>query len=286
MSQAIDRAESPTPLRDLKADLTDLLFGAVIPHLAQARETKWEPTSRQAVSTGPGGRLGVAGASDDQLVLALCTVCLQGNVQKTMAFIDEIRSKGLGIERIFTELLQPAARHLGARWHNDECDFVDVTTGVWQLQQAFQRLRPELEPAPSRTLVGGENPRLLLSAMPCSQHTFGIKMLEPFFQREGWITTIIAPRNPEAMCASARRVMPDLIGLSLGCEKDIIQAPTQIEMLRIACADFDPAIMIGGPATTCFPELARSCGADLISGDAQDATRQAGDLLKTRPLRV
>ena len=52
------------------------------------------------------------------------------------AFLD----RGVCVDRIFVDLLAPAARHLGTMWEEDDADFVAVTMALWRLQEVVREL--------------------------------------------------------------------------------------------------------------------------------------------------
>ena len=50
------------------------------------------------------------------------------------------------------DLLAPAARLLGEYWEDDRCDFVDVTMGLWRLQEVVHEIAAR---APADRAAGG-----------------------------------------------------------------------------------------------------------------------------------
>ncbi len=54
--------------------------------------------------------------------------------------VEAFLKKGVSVETIYLDMLAPAARRLGEMWETDECDFVDVTMGLWRLQEVMREV--------------------------------------------------------------------------------------------------------------------------------------------------
>ena len=224
------------------------------------------------------------------LAQQLALLTLEAGLPQCEQYLERLRERGLGLESIFLEVIQPAARILGSRWKDDSCSFVDVTTGLWQLQQLFHRLLHDFqtEPCASRTNNGqsmpSDQPRP--SAFFCTpagaQHRLGVQMVSAFFCRAGWQTGLSFGETPGQICEEAKRYAPDLLGVSLSCEQEMIDAPAFILSLKQATLKTNPIIMIGGPGPSLVPELALACHADLVSGDAPEALSAAQAQLQRR----
>lgn len=65
----------------------------------------------------------------------LAEIVLGSDLAAAVAYVAVLRDRGLSMEALFVELLEPTARFLGEMWDKDECDFIDVTLGVGRLQQ-------------------------------------------------------------------------------------------------------------------------------------------------------
>ena len=85
----------------------------------------------------------------------------------------DLRKRGLPPERIFAELFEPAARCLGGMWDNDECDFLDVASGMARLHLLLAAMEFDLAP---HSLSDGRS--ILMSTMTGSQHSFGVAVVE------------------------------------------------------------------------------------------------------------
>ena len=60
---------------------------------------------------------------------ALAHIVLGDDLEAAASYVTIMRNRGLSMQTLYLELLEPTARHLGEMWDRDECDFVDVTLG-------------------------------------------------------------------------------------------------------------------------------------------------------------
>jgi hypothetical protein len=67
---------------------------------------------------------------------------------------------------VFIDLLAPSARRLGQHWEDDDCDFVDVTMGLWRLQEVMREVTMRF-----RRRARAARPRAALFAPPGGART-------------------------------------------------------------------------------------------------------------------
>lgn len=257
---------------DTHSAIGSLLVKAVIPTLAQVHDSNLTDQGAAWVTGALGENKPNPAAKE------LARLALQGRLEPCLQFVEEQRAAGMSLIELFLGVLQPAARQLGQGWEEDSCRFTDVTVGLWQLQQVFMRLVPEVHQGPLNR-ERRARPTIFLTAMPTAQHRFGVQMLGAVFFAAGWSVTVSESREPEGQVLDAARANPNVLGISLSCEKDLLHARKHIQSLRIACEHSQPFVMIGGPAVHLFPEQVHALQADAICGDAPDALQQATQLL-------
>ena len=95
---------------------------------------------------------------------------LTEEVGPLFARVETLLTCGVSVETIFLELLAPAARRLGTWWDEDACDFVDVTMGLWRLQEIVNALASA---SPGIANIEGSDRRALFSPAPGEQHGLG-----------------------------------------------------------------------------------------------------------------
>ena len=201
-------------------------------------------------------------------MLAFTAYCVKGDALHVTQIVDKLIEQGLRQDRIFLELITPAARHLGVLWEKDECSFSDVTCGLAMMHQVTHRLGYGFSDAP---VVQGENTRVMLSCAPGSQHFLGLTIVADFFRREGAHVVIeISSTESELMRAVANEWF-DVIGISVAIETQLPQLKQLIANFRKNSGNPHVRILLGGPIFTLQDHSPETFGADAISTDAIEA---------------
>ncbi|WP_419815814.1 cobalamin B12-binding domain-containing protein [Glacieibacterium sp.] len=208
---------------------------------------------------------------------------LRNEAYALLVEVDLLLARGVSIETVFLDLLAPAAHQLGIWWEQDVCDFVDVTMGLWRLQEIVHELAARAPGAAERR--GGER-RALFAPLPGEQHGFGTLMVEEFFRRAGWTTASEINPTEDDLVSMVRKGWFELVGLTVSCEDHISRVPTIIGALRRASRNPRIGVMVGGRVFAEHPELAKSCGADATAVDARRAVLVAETLLDVLALRA
>jgi methanogenic corrinoid protein MtbC1 len=201
-------------------------------------------------------------------------------VAELLEDVDGLMARGISADTILIDLLAPAARMLGTFWEEDRCDFVDVTMGLWRLQEITHDIAARLTPRPPRPAPDGTVRRAFLAALPGDQHQLGVLLVSEFFRAAGW-QPVAAFDLPEADLASAvAQESFDLIGLTVSQEWQIEGLPALIETLRGASRNPSAIVMVGGGIVASRPELAFLVGADATAPDARGAVKRAESLIE------
>ncbi|MGB3711836.1 MAG: cobalamin-dependent protein [Erythrobacter sp.] len=199
--------------------------------------------------------------------------------------VDRFIEAGVSVESVYIDLLAPAARSLGEMWTRDECDFVEVTMGLWRLQEVMREISGRY---PSIRQSEGPAPRMacLFSPVPGDDHSFGALMIDDVFSRAGWESEVVPqPVRRELLDAVSRRPF-DLIGLTVSRECAAGTLRSLITALRKASANPHVAIMVGGRRINEDPALVADVGADGTGTDARAALDVARRLVKAAPARA
>lgn len=115
------------------ASLCRMVEGDIIPRLLMAhRREPHGALSRVRYPDMPD-----RGLSPDE-VARFATMPLYREATELLEEIEQYLARGVSVERVFVELLAPSARRMGELWDEDECDFVDVTMGLWRLQEVLR----------------------------------------------------------------------------------------------------------------------------------------------------
>lgn len=191
--------------------------------------------------------------------------------------IESIRQRGVSLQSIYLNLLTPAARRLDAMWVADLCDFTQITVALWRIQQLMYDLSPAF--MADSHLTGASYKRIMLTALPGSQHTLGILMVAEFFRRAGWHVWGEPIATRERMLESIAHESFDVVGVSIGSQAELAEMVRFIKDLRAASKNNAIQVMAGGPLLNRHPEFIDRLGADATAIDAEDAVRCAERLI-------
>lgn len=196
--------------------------------------------------------------------------------------VDGFIAKGASVETICLDLLAPAARKLGEMWESDECDFLDVTMGLWRLQEVMREVAAR-SPA---DLAGMALPcSALFSPMPGDHHNFGTLMLDEVFARAGWRSeALVKPERRELLDRIAHQPF-DLIGLTLARDCPSAALSNLIKAVRNVSANPHIIVLVGGRMINENPGIAMEVGADGTGADALSALELANGLVKAAAAR-
>lgn len=210
---------------------------------------------------------------DGEDVERFARLVLNGEDDACAGFVGALRERGIGLEQIYLGLVAPAARRLGAMWEADDCDFAQVTLGLWRLQNLMFELAPQL---PAAWAARPESPRrALLAAAPGSQHTLGLLMVSEFFRRAGWDVWSDPCASEGDLTALVRSEWFDMIGLSVGMDGHVEPLRSVILGLRRASRNPAVGVMVGGPILANRPLLVTEVAADFTAADAREAVERA-----------
>ncbi|MBL8330338.1 MAG: cobalamin-dependent protein [Rubrivivax sp.] len=242
--------------------LNRTLQSEVIPRLVRLHEG--EPASLELLD-------GELGRFVDLLV--------SGSDGEVNASVDALHRRGLSVTQVFTQVLSPAARLLGERWDDDQCDFPTVTICLGRLQ----RLLREWAPAFNRECGGGPNGRsVLLAQHREEQHSFGLSMVAEFFRADGWsVLGGVGAAVPD-LVARVNREWFDVLGISIGTDLRVEWLREQVVRARAGSRNPHLLVLVGGPIFLVKPQLAATIGADAACEDGSLAPALCARLLKAR----
>lgn len=191
--------------------------------------------------------------------------------------VDTFMANGANVETICLDLLAPAARKLGEMWETDECDFLDVTMGLWRLQEVMREIAAR---APNELGVFSPPRSALFSPMPGDQHNFGTLMIEEVFARGGWQSeALVKPERRELLDRLSRQPF-DLVGLTIARNCTSGTLSNLIKTMRSVSANSRIIVLIGGRMINQNPQIAIDVGADGTGADALSALELAENLVK------
>ncbi len=197
--------------------------------------------------------------------------------------VDRFLGQGLSVEDVYLDLLAPAARHLGELWDRDECDFVDVTMGLWRLQEVMRDISLRAPPGGARH---GPSRYALFCPVPGDVHSFGAQMAEEVFARAGWHSEVLLkPQRRELLDYVAKNPV-DLIGLSIASNCPTSGLAGLVKAIRSVAQNPNLSVLVGGPMVNLDPSVVTEVGADGTGADARAALDIAERLVPSAPPRA
>lgn len=249
--------------------LSTLIESEIIPRLmvAHAATTPIVASSREEM------------VIDAAEVEALAPLALLVEADALLAHIETILARGVTVDTVMVDLLAPTARLLGEYWEDDRCDFVDVTMGLWRLQEVVHEIAAR---APADRLHAAGGHRALFASMPGDQHNFGTVLVDELFRRDGWVTDRLSEAQTSDLLKRVGDDWFDMVGLTISCDHHIADLTSIIVALRNVSRNPRVCIMVGGRIFSANPERAILVGADGTAPDAKLALKVAADLVRIR----
>ncbi|MDC8754286.1 cobalamin-dependent protein [Erythrobacter sp. sf7] len=247
-----------------------IIEGEIIPRLLMAHDTgKEQARSRRSRPIAP----------EDASRFAMLPLRLEA--ASLIEEVDTFIAEGTTVETICLDLLAPAARMLGEMWDRDECDFIDVTMGLWRLQEVMREIAAR-SPADLPSL---KVPRsALFSPMPGDHHNFGTLMIEEVFSRAGWQSeALVKPERRDLLDRLSHRPF-DVVGLTLARDCPSAALANLVKAMRNASANPRIAVLVGGRMINENPGMVEEVGADGTGADALSALEMAENLMSVSAL--
>ena len=249
-----------------QVDLARIISDEIVPRLLRIH-------SEVVPEAPPVDLLIEALAPDSDDVSALAHIVLGDDLKAAATYVTVLRDRGLSMETLYIELLEPTARFLGKMWDNDECDFIDVTIGVARLQSLLAIFNDTY----NLPQIGTQR-QILLATTPGNQHSFGVSMIERLLLAAGWqVQTEYSGTENEILDAVSGSWFA-VIGLTAGSDRQLDGLQSVIARVRQKAKNSDIGILVGGPMFTENPLLARELGADATAPNAPAAVLAAQKL--------
>lgn len=273
-SSSATEAKPRHPTQD--DSINAIIEGEIIPRLLMAHAEGAEQT--MALGALNGAQISPSAARRFALLP------LEKDTPNLLEEVDKFIEEGVSVEAICIDLLAPAARQLGELWENDDCDFVDVTMGLWRLQEV---MREVAERAPIKPFAPSDNPRRALFApLPGDEHYFGAMMMDEVFARAGWKSEVMTrPLRKELLDVISRERF-DLVGLTLSRDCPSAAISNMIKAMRSVSANPNLSILIGGHMINQNPAIVAEVGADGTGADARAALEVARTLVQSAEVRA
>lgn len=199
--------------------------------------------------------------------------------QDALCLVEKLEAAfaaGATVDHVLIDVLAPAARILGTRWEADLVDFVEVTMGLWRLQEAVQALSSGRHAPAARPAPAG---RALCAVVPGDEHGFGSILLEEMFLHAGWAAEGCRTAGAGELVDHVRSGWFDVIALTGSIDQPIARLRDLVAALRNASANPAVGILVGGHLFKANPGLADAIGADATAEDGRAAIALAAAMV-------
>jgi MerR family transcriptional regulator, light-induced transcriptional regulator len=190
-------------------------------------------------------------------------------------FRQELESES-DLPSLFLDILAPAARLLGQWGEEGRISFPRVDRAVRSLENLIGKFHRD--PLPNATR-GWRSGSILLAAFPGDLHSFGLRLVEELFRRDGWsLTTLPAPKAKDLIAQVSFNHF-HVLGLSVGGTPSPDPCASLIRDLRAASLNPDLYVVVGGPAVTASNLNTGNTGADFVAESGPAAIEAMRDKL-------
>jgi methylmalonyl-CoA mutase cobalamin-binding domain/chain len=255
-------------LNDCKESLSAVIEEQIIPRLLNVQQFFSAPA--EALQDE-------AAVAEQPEFQAFTQYCLSSNGVQANQIVDTLIARGLTYDRIFLELITPSARHLGALWEQDLCDFTQVTCGLALMHQMIYRLGYA---SPAGQGIEGESERVMLACAPGSQHFLGLTIVADFFRQAGFDVVLEISSSESELLRAVANEWFDVVGISVAIEAQLPLLPDLIAHLRAQSGNPKVRVVLGGPIFLLHTLTAQDVGADGIFTDAREAVGAVKQLVR------
>lgn len=211
---------------------------------------------------------------DETHIKKLSALILGPDNADAIDYIILLRDRGISLDILHLELLEPTARYLGELWNRDEIDFIAVTVGVGRLQRIVHHFA-DLD----KVGAYDEKRRALIMAAPGEDHSFGTQIVQKFMRAAGWSILSLAGKESNRVIDIVSSEWFAVIGFSISGQTYVDELSETIRTIRSTSLNRRIGIMIGGPLVLENPELVGQLGADGTAANAASAVVLAKKLL-------
>jgi methanogenic corrinoid protein MtbC1 len=225
----------------------------------------------------------VASESGDQRSAAVSGLASQylhllqrNRVQEATNLIDAAARGGMGIRRIYLDVLEPALKETGRLWDRGELRVGEEHV----ISEATRRIMSRLFLMNAVPAHPPGSPRCVVLAAPGEQHTMGPRMVADFLRLDGWDVEDpggnLGIRHVLEMLAAHA---PEVVAVSATVAAGVAGAADLIATIREKPAFRTVRTVVGGQAFQFRPGLWQEIGADGTAADAESAVRRCNALV-------
>jgi excisionase family DNA binding protein len=190
-----------------------------------------------------------------------------GDSSGAWGVVEAALAAGADLDEIYLDVITPAMRSIGARWHAGELDIAVEHRATGIAQRLIGRLGPRF------ARRGRARGHVLIGSPAGERHSLPTSMLADLLRGEGWEVSDLGADMPTESFVSTAVNSPGLaaIGVSISSPEGAAAAPELCAALRQAVPGV--ALLLGGNAVE-GREHALSLGATHYAGSAREFAEQ------------
>lgn len=198
--------------------------------------------------------------------VASLTALALGRSDNVCAAYTQTLLDTMPLDRIYLEVVAPAADRLRKMWIDDERGYAEVTLGLWRLQQVLRDFSPLFRQ--SAKLPTGQ--RVMLTLPPGETHElphlmFMLVLSGEFLRRDGWNTWIEPDCTRRDAMALLKDEWFDVVEFLVTSEKRLDLLAAQIKIIRGESTNRTVCIALAGTTVQQHPALLKYLGADVLA---------------------
>lgn len=205
-----------------------------------------------------------------QLANTLIQLLLTAQKDKAFKLVLETLESGISIKDVYLHILQPVMYEIGRLWQIGKIDVAaeHYCTGIIQLLMAQLYSYTQIKERNGHKMLG--------CCLGSELHDLGLRMVNDFFEIEGWTTSFYGAATPlKDLLNAIERTEPEIICISVTMSRGVPQTKTLIHELANRDLSIQPRTLVGGVAFLINPDLSEKVGADAMTYNAQHAVETA-----------
>lgn len=246
----------------LSNELPENARGSVMSLVKLAARSFDRPVSRPASFLDPD-------VATHRQAIAFIDKVLEGRTRYAVSMLRELALGELGPMGVVENIIIPAQREIGRKWHNAEASVAEEHLVTEACRQALTVL------AHTSTSRGANGLTVLIAMVAGNHHNLGTQVLAMEFEIQGWRTINLLGGIPvEDICATITEYHPELVLLSASLGIHLPELQKAVAAARQACTG-RTYIMAGGRALLGVSDTSLLPGADAC-GSSLEQARAAG----------
>lgn len=186
---------------------------------------------------------------------------MAGDAHGAWGVIEAAMTAGVGLDRVYTQVLSPALASIGSRWERGEIDISIEHRASGIAMRIIGRLGP-------RFVSRGRTKGLVILGSPAGErHSLPVAILADLIRLERWDVSDLGADVPVESFVHAATTASDLVavGVSVTAPGSLASAAQTCAALRVAVPDV--LLVVGGGAVR-DAQHAAELGADGYAGDS------------------